>query len=127
MFCSDTGIEKKHPPPRVHYPISEKEFVTAESYLRVEGSTQLAMLNRDTQLFPHHVDSRRRYDFSKPVAAVVQHPKNPNIWHIKNLSRKKWVSTATDGTVRDVPPNRSVTLAVGTKINFGKSEGEIRA
>jgi len=88
------------------------------------------MLNHDTQLFPHHIDNGRRYDFSHPIATVVQHPKNPNIWGIKNLSGDKWVSTAADfdstGTVRDVPAGRSVTLAVGTKINFGKSEGQIR-
>jgi len=28
--------------------------------------------------------------------------------------------------MRDVEPGRSVTLAVGTKINFGKVEGEIQ-
>jgi eukaryotic-like serine/threonine-protein kinase len=66
------------------------------------------------------------YDFSKPVAAMSQHPANPNLWGLKNLSEQKWVTKLSDGAVKDVEPGRSVSLAVGTKILFGKAEGEIR-
>ena len=92
--------------------------------LRIGKNT--IMLNYDTQLFPHHVDDQKLFDFSQLVAALTQHPTNPNIWGLKNLSGDKWVITAADGTVKDVESGRSVTLAVGTKINFGKLEGEIR-
>ncbi|HEY9600686.1 MAG TPA: hypothetical protein V6C85_03690, partial [Allocoleopsis sp.] len=61
------------------------------------------------------------------IAAVTQHPTNPSLWGLKNLSDVKWVITLTDGkTQKDVEPSHSVTLATGTKINFGKVEGEIR-
>ena len=93
---------------------------------RIRVGKSVVMLNHNTQLFPHHVDDQRMYDFSKPVAAMTQHPTNPNIWGLKNVSDEKWVSKLTDGTVKDVEPGRSVSLAVGTKIQFGKSEGEIR-
>jgi DNA-binding helix-hairpin-helix protein with protein kinase domain len=93
---------------------------------RMRIGKQVIMLNHDTKLFPHHVDVQRLYDFSQPVAEVQQHPKNPGVWGLKNLSGGRWVSTTTDGTVHDVEPGRSVTLAVGTKITFGIAEGEIR-
>jgi serine/threonine protein kinase len=93
---------------------------------RIRVGKSVVMLNHDTQLFPHHVDDQRMYDFSKPLAAMTQHPTNPNIWGLKNISGEKWVSKAADGNVKDVEPGRSVTLAVGTKILFGKAEGEIR-
>jgi DNA-binding helix-hairpin-helix protein with protein kinase domain len=93
--------------------------------MRIDKST-VVMLNHDTRLFPHHIDDQRLYDFSQPMAEVTRHPTDPRIWGLKNLSQEKWVSTAADGTVRDVVPGRSVTLAVGTKIHFGKAEGEIR-
>jgi serine/threonine protein kinase len=93
---------------------------------RIRVGKSVVMLNHNTQLFPHHVDDQRMYDFSKPVAAMTQHPTNPNIWGLKNISTEKWVSKLADGTVKDVEPGRSVSLAVGTKILFGKSEGEIR-
>jgi hypothetical protein len=92
--------------------------------IRIEKS--VVMLNHNTQLFPHHIDDQKLYDFSVPVAAVAVHPANPNIWGLKNLSRENWFITDATGAVKEVTPERSVTLAVGTKINFGKAEGEIR-
>lgn len=94
--------------------------------LRIQIGKQVIMLNHDTQLFPHHIDDSRPYDFSQPVAALVQHPTQPGVWGLKNLCGEKWVSTTAEGAMRDVEPGRSVTLAVGTRINFGKIEGEIR-
>jgi len=92
--------------------------------LRIEK--HIIMLNHDTQLFPHHIDPQNLYDFSKPVAAVNQHPKDPNIWGLKNLSDEKWVITLADGTIKDVEPGQNVMLAKGTEISFGKVKGEIR-
>lgn len=93
---------------------------------RIRVGENILVLNHDAQIFPHHVDEQPTYDFSEPVAAVVQHPSNPNIWGLKNLSEQKWVITTADNTVKDVEPGRSLTLAAGIKVNFGKTEGEIR-
>jgi eukaryotic-like serine/threonine-protein kinase len=93
---------------------------------RIRLNREAVMLNHDTQLFPHHVDGARLYDFSEPVAAVTRHPADENVWGLKNLSGEKWVAVTADGKVRDVEPGRSLTLSIGTKIQFGKTEGEIR-
>jgi DNA-binding helix-hairpin-helix protein with protein kinase domain len=93
---------------------------------RIRIGKSVVMLNYDAQLFPHHIDSGRLYDFSQPVEAVTQHPTSKNVWGLKNLSGGKWVSTTKDGKVMDVEPGRSVTLGVGTSIQFGKTVGEIR-
>lgn len=85
----------------------------------------IIMLNHDTQLFPHHIDDKKMYDFSRPIAAVNRHPSDPNIWGLKNLSNERWVITSADG-IKHVEPGRNVTLTAGTKIHFGKIEGEIR-
>ncbi len=90
------------------------------------GKSTMVMFNHDTRLFPHHLNTQRMYDFSQALAEVTRHPSNPQLWGLKNLSAEKWVCTTSDGTVKDVPPGRSVTLALGTKINFGTIEGEIR-
>ena len=84
------------------------------------------MLNHDTQLFPHHIDYQKMYDFSQPVAAVTRHPQEPSIWGLKNLCDEKWVITTADGAIKDVEPGRSTRLAVGIKVNFGKTEGKVR-
>ena len=94
---------------------------------RMRIDKTVVMLNYDTRLYPHHIDADRLYDFSQPAAEVSQHPTNPGVWGLKNLSSEKWVCTLADGSVKDVEPDRSVTLAAGVRIQFGKSEGEIRA
>ncbi|MEN8215885.1 MAG: protein kinase [Pseudomonadota bacterium] len=93
---------------------------------RIRIGRHIVMLNHDTQLFPHHIEPQKTYDFSQPIAAVKQHPKNPNIWGLKNLSAKKWVVTTAEGSTKDVTSGQSVTMAAGTTINFGKTKGEIR-
>ncbi|HEY0006413.1 MAG TPA: hypothetical protein VGB17_16645 [Pyrinomonadaceae bacterium] len=92
---------------------------------RIQIGRAVIMLNHDAQLFPHHVNNERPYDFAQPVAAVTRHPQDQNLWGLKNLSRYNWSTTNLKGEVRDVLPGRSVTLAMGTRINFGQAEGEI--
>ncbi len=84
------------------------------------------MLNHDTQLFPHHIDFQRRWDFSHPVAEVSRHPHNPALRGLKNLSQEKWILTKSDGSIQEVETGRNAPLAAGNKINFGNVEGEIR-
>ena len=93
---------------------------------RLRVGDAVVMLNYNTRLYPHHVDPDKAYDFSTPVAEVTRHPSNPTIWGLRNLTLEKWVITLDDGTIKDVEPGRSMTLAPGIKINFGKREGEIR-
>jgi DNA-binding helix-hairpin-helix protein with protein kinase domain len=93
---------------------------------RIRVDDKIVMLNHDTKLYPHHVDPDRMYDFSAPVAEVTQHPKDPSIWGLRNVGDEKWVVTGADGGIKDVEVGRSVTLAVGLRVNFGKAEGEIR-
>jgi len=93
---------------------------------RLRVGDAVVMLNYNTRLYPHHVDPDRAYDFSTPIAEVTRHPSNPNIWGLRNLTLEKWVITLDDGTIKDVEPGRSMTMAPGIKINFGKREGEIR-
>jgi eukaryotic-like serine/threonine-protein kinase len=92
---------------------------------RVRIGKNFVMLNHDTLLFAHHVDEEKKYDFTQAVAAVTKHPLDPEIWGLKNISMQTWSTTNQKGEVKDVSPGRSVTLAVGTRINFGHTEGEI--
>ncbi len=93
---------------------------------RIRVGRRIVMLNHDTKLYPHHIDDRRMYDFSVPIAEVTKHPTEPNVWGLKNLSTETWVSTTSAGATNNVPPGRNVSLAVGTTIQFGTAEGEIR-
>jgi hypothetical protein len=60
------------------------------------------------------------------VAQVNPNPNDPRILGLQNFSHRVWVATLASGEQRQVASGRSIKLAVGTKINFGSVEGEIR-
>ena len=86
----------------------------------------VVMLNHDTLLYPHHLNEQRRYEVDEPAAEVTQHPQNPQIWGLRNLSSQKWTSQNAEGEVNDVEPGKTVTLSSGLQIQFGSREGEVR-
>ncbi len=130
LYCGNCGnenfydIDLLNTSGRLNPCWSCQKVIRTPPRLRIEK--HILMLNHDTQLFPHHIDPQNLYDFSKPVAAVNQHPKDPNIWGLKNLSDEKWVITLADGLIKDVEPGQNLRLAKGTEISFGKVKGEIR-
>jgi serine/threonine protein kinase len=102
-----------------------KKPLTLPPRLRI-GKKYIVMLNHDAQLYPHHIDSTKRYDFTKPAAQVVQHPQNPSLWGIKNLSSDKWTIVLPNNTMKEALTGQSAPIAEGVKINFVNLEGEIK-
>jgi eukaryotic-like serine/threonine-protein kinase len=92
---------------------------------RIRVGRNVVMLNHDGALFPHHLDEARRYDFSRVWATVARHPAKPDVWGLQNRSDEKWVVVRA-GAISEVPPGKTVSLALGTRIHFGRTEGEIR-
>lgn len=93
---------------------------------RIRIGRAVVMLNADTKLFGHHLDDSEPVDFSRPLAEVTRHPADATRLGLKNLSGEKWTAVLNDGAVRDIEPARSVAVAVGTRIYFGRAEGEVR-
>lgn len=90
---------------------------------RLTVSQQTVMLNADTQLFPHHIDKKRLFDFSSPVARLKQHPAQPNVWGLNNVSLSSWTGQLPNGSMIEVPPGKSLPLSPGIRVNFGSAEG----
>ena len=90
------------------------------------NNNSIVMLNHHTLIYPHHVNSRKLYDFSRPIGDVVRNSNNPNIWGLKNVSGEKWVVTSADGMIKDVENDKTLPLTANVKINFGGEEGIIR-
>ena len=84
------------------------------------------MLNHDSKLYPHHIDDKKTYDFSKLIAEVTKHPNDPSIWGLKNVSDEKWVMVDRNGNLKDILPQQSFRLENGLKIQFGNLSGEVR-
>ncbi len=129
-YCASCGLENfvdldnaHAPKPPTCWNQKCRKAIVVPPALRI--GKLFIMLNHDTRLYPHHLDEVRRYDFSQPIAEVSRHPTNPSLWGLKNLSGTRWVSTNAANQVNDVEPGRSFLLAPGTRILFGKAEGEI--
>jgi DNA-binding helix-hairpin-helix protein with protein kinase domain len=89
---------------------------------------QRVVLGSTAVLFPHHlakVGAYGLYDFSRVVAKVVQNPKNPAVWGLRNESQHTWTSTSNDGTPQDVPPGKSWVLRQGQKVDLGGVVAEV--
>ena len=86
----------------------------------------VVLLSQHTQLFAHHVDESRLYDFSEPVAIVDRHATEASLWVLKNLSQSKWTCILSDGQSREVLPGRITPLAAGMRIHLGRTLAEIR-
>lgn len=87
---------------------------------------RVVLLNHDTRLYPQHLDPAGRHDVNTPLAAVRQHPRNPAIWGLHNLSGHDWTLIQADGQTLAVPPGHSLTLAAGVRVDFGTQTGVIR-
>jgi hypothetical protein len=131
MYCPSCGSENFYDPEVLKANAGKPnpcwscgKAITLPYRIRIDKS--VILLNNDTKLYPHHVDPQRLFDFTAPIAEIATNPANPSMWGLKNLSTEKWVMTAVDGSIKDVDPGRSATLAVGIKINFGKLVGEVR-
>jgi eukaryotic-like serine/threonine-protein kinase len=86
---------------------------------------QVIALNPDTQLFPHHINNQRLYDFSQAVGTVIYDPKGDR-WGLRNTDAHAWSVTAPDGTTAELPVGSTVRLRAGYQINFGSQIGEIK-
>ena len=72
----------------------------------------------------HHIYND--YDMETIVGSVVQNPKNPSLWGIKNEDMVNWTYEKEDGTQIPVEIGRSASIASGVKIHFSDSIGEFK-
>ncbi len=93
--------------------------------LRLYLGHHCLVLNQDTLLYPHHLDSNRRNDYSEILAEMVPHPKRTDVWGLKNSSNQTWISYPAGGGTVEVPPGRSVSLVPELRIRFGNVEGRV--
>jgi DNA-binding helix-hairpin-helix protein with protein kinase domain len=90
----------------------------------VVGDHQVVLAG-GTRLYPHHVGGRL-YDFSVPVAQVVEH-RTYDLTGITNTSGSTWTVSTADGRAAKVPPHQTVSAADGVEIDFGRLAGRISA
>lgn len=84
-------------------------------WLAFDGS--VVVLTETTVLHRHHVDLS--YDFTEPVADIVEHPQRPGTWGLRNRSAARWRVVTPGGSVHSVGPGASARLVLGATYDFG--------
>ena len=82
------------------------------------------ILTQDTKIYSHHVYND--FDMETVVGSVVQNPKNPNLWGIRNEDKVNWTYEKSDGTHIPVAIGRSAGISQNVKILFGQTTGEFK-
>lgn len=82
------------------------------------------LLNQNSKLMHHHVYGD--YDMETVVGSVVQNPKNPALWGIKNEDTVNWTYEKPDGSQIPIEVGRTAGIAGGVKILFADSVGEFK-
>ena len=89
------------------------------------GNTKV-LLTYQMKLQSRHIDALCNVDETdKKLADLVQHPQDHRIWGLRNLTSQPWTAVFPDGSKKEVPPQRSVSLNIGTRINIQGTETEI--
>ena len=81
------------------------------------------VLNSNTKIKEHYIELN--YEINKNCASVVQNPKNPTMWGIRNDSNETWTYIRADGTQAMLPPGKTAAISKGAKIKFGKVDCEM--
>lgn len=79
------------------------------------------LLQKDAKIYAHHITGN--YDMKTVVGTVVQNPKNPNQWGVRNESAENWTYIKADGQQIPVASGRSAAIAKEVKIDFGQCIG----
>ena len=66
------------------------------------------------------------YDMETVVGSIVQNPKNPALWGLRNEDKVNWTYEKPDGTQIPVEIGKTAGIASGVKIHFSDSIGEFK-
>jgi serine/threonine protein kinase len=94
--------------------------------IRMKVGDQIAALNYNTVLMADVLTPLDMTAYRSPFGSVVQHPRHPEIWGLKNMSDYIWQYTTQEGETRRIEKNGVVPLRHGMIINFGDSMGVVR-
>jgi hypothetical protein len=75
-------------------------------------------------IYPHHFGRSR--DSAEPLAAFARHETKHEIVGLKNLTNSPFLLRDGDGTSKEVPPGKSVSVVEGRQVDFGLGTGTIR-
>lgn len=115
--------QSKVPPTFISAKPVVNSFTTSKLSLRL--GSRIIPLNAETQLSTSEIPSLKSAASNGVVASVNSHSRDELLLGMKNLSDRAWWATDSQGDLKMIEPENTLTLALGTKIEFGEIDGEI--
>ncbi|MEG5065755.1 hypothetical protein QUB33_19230 [Microcoleus sp. B3-A4] len=108
-------------------------FISAQPAVNSFTSSQFSLklgsrvipLSAGTQLFTSDIPSLTAAASNGLVAIVTSRSRNELSLGLTNLCDRAWWATDIQGDIKMVEPESTLTLALGTQIEFGERDGEI--
>ena len=111
-------------PPAIRAEKSAADSFTRSPFFLRLGS-RVIPLTAGTQLFTSDIPSLKATASNGVVATVNSRSSDEFSLELTNLCDRAWWATDIQGDLKMVEPETTLTLAVGTKIEFGEIDGEI--
>lgn len=92
---------------------------------RLRVGTRFLVITAGLRLLEHQVPGVIAQSQGGPVAEVTRNPNDPSVLGLTNLSTSSWEVVTPSGTRRQILSGQTVKLALGTKIDFGPTDGEV--
>jgi hypothetical protein len=108
-------------------------FISAQPAVNSFTSSQFSLklgsriipLSAGTQLLTSDIPTLKATASNGVVAVVNSRSTDPFSLGLKNLSDRAWWATDIQGDIKMVEPENTLTLTLGTQIEFGEIDGEI--
>ncbi|MEG4327171.1 hypothetical protein [Microcoleus sp. herbarium5] len=98
-------------------------FTSGQFYLKI--GSRVIPLSAGTQLFTSDIPSLTAAASNGLVAIVTSRSRNELSLGLTNVSDRAWWANDIQGDIKMVEPESTLTLALGTQIEFGELEGVI--
>lgn len=86
-----------------------KSALTQAQTLRLANGVVAA--SAENEIYPHHFDNLKPPELKHPVGQVVQHPSDPSMLGLKNLTTEPWTAILSNGSKTTVEAGKTCNLA----------------
>jgi len=115
--------ETKVPPTFISAKPAINSFASSQFSLKL--GSRIIPLNAGTQLLSSDIPTLKATASNGVVAGINSHSKDEFSLGLTNLGDRAWWATDIQGDIKMIEPESTLTLELGTKIEFGEIEGEI--
>ncbi|MEG3878596.1 hypothetical protein QT972_14545 [Microcoleus sp. herbarium7] len=115
--------EAKVPPTFISAKPAVNSFTSSQFSLKL--GSRIIPLSAGTHLLASDIPSLTAIASNGVVAAVNSRSTNEHLLGLTNLGDRAWWATDIQGDLKMIEPESTLTLALGTTIEFGEIDGEI--